>query len=112
MKVEYVIDALKEHFNTDDVEHTIGHDFLVDGDEYMVLDDDGADEMAYLRVEDYVEYNYKSSCDSFIEQYVDWDEMTHDIVSGDDRGTWLAPYDNEEHEITDVKGNDWYVYRQ
>lgn len=120
--------ALAQHLETDieDAERVIN--------DYLVLTDDEADEMAYQYIKDSL-WAFNSSfiashCDSDIPQDAieaiqekyeasnpillklikDIDHFVEDAISQDGRGHFIGFYDGEEWEQT-VNGTTYYIYR-
>lgn len=112
--------------------------YEVNGEEYMVLTDDEADEKAkedidqmvwafnadfiieHSKALDYddaskqiikaIQEQYESGNDAMKKLIDDFDEFVEDAISADGRGHFLNTYDGEENEIT-VGGTTYFIYR-
>lgn len=96
--------ALMEHTgdNWDECESAI------DKSNYLVLDDDEADEKFDERLNQYLDDNVLPQLEPIAQQYFDRDAWKEDNKS--DRGAWLNSWDgNEDYEV--INSTTYYIYR-
>ena len=121
--------------NVEDVNDEGDNRFSAEGDEYLVLEDDEADEAAkdYIReslwafhanfiashsrdrclggYEEYLQNIQEECCEGCNEliyaMIADFDHFVNDAISADGRGHFIAPYDFKE-----IEEGDYYIYRQ
>ena len=79
----------------------------LDGEYYLVLTDDEADEKLEEYLEDLVEEQLGKDMFRSLYNYIDFQRMARD----EDRGSHLDYYDGIECEV-DVNGTTYFVYRQ
>ena len=79
----------------------------LDGEYYLVLDDDEADQKLEEYLEELVEEQLGKDMFRSLYNYIDFQRMARD----EDRGSHLDCYDGTEWEV-DVNGNTYFVYRQ
>lgn len=96
--------AIMEHTgdNWDDCESAI------DKSNYLVLDDDEADEKVDERLDQYLEDSIIPQLEPIAKEYFNTEELKEDNNS--DRGAWLNSWDgNENYEV--INGTTYYIYR-
>lgn len=79
----------------------------LDGEYYLVLTDNEADEKLVEYLEDLVEEQLGKDMFRSLYNYIDFQRMARD----EDRGSHLDYYDGTEWEV-DVNGTTYFVYRQ
>lgn len=71
---------------------------------------DRKDDMDYIDFLNYLGY-YGDSLNSQLQDILDIDLLIYDLREEYGRGTELARYDGEEHEIGEIDGDDYFAYR-
>ncbi len=84
--------------------------FTAYGREYLVLNDDEADEAQEAELDNYLEECVLPELQGSLAAYFDTERWKEDAKQ-DGRGHSLGRYDGEEHEI-EVDGDTFYIYRQ
>lgn len=82
----------------------------VEGETYLILDDDEADDKWEEALDDYVEQVILPELPNHYQNYFD-DEKWKDEARYDGRGRPLSPYDGNEYEES-VDGTNYFLYRQ
>lgn len=95
----------------EEIENLYGSTFEVGNAEYMVLDEDEADEVWEEQLDNYLDECVLPELPESLQGYFDRDAWKRD-ARHDGRGHCLASYDGEEHEYQDGDTGSWfYVYR-
>lgn len=81
--------------------------FVVDGEEYLVLLDWEANNLADDYLEDYLD---NQDIPDWVEPYFDADAWKNDTLCNDGRGCWISCYDGTENEIN-FNGEWYFIYR-
>ena len=87
-----------------------GEVFEVEGQEWLVLTDDEADEAFRASVENYVDECLEMPDN--VRPYFDTDAFIRDVELNDGRGPTLSAWDGAEEEVKTPAGVWLYLYRQ
>ncbi len=103
--------ALAKHLEVDvnEIENDYENNYSYEGEEYLVVTDDEADELQDESFDNYLDECILNELPENLRYYFDADKWKED-AKYDGRGHCLSSYDGNENEET-VNGTTYYIYR-
>ena len=88
-----------------------GHVFSAEGSDWLVVDDNEADELWEEDLENYVEECILPDLNEMHRNYFDTESWIEDTKRNGDRGNSLNRYSGEEDSV-EFEGITWFIYQQ